>query len=136
MPIIISKDVRYGYILKGDYDISDEKGVIAEVHLPKTKKVNFDLSKVVLSPKYKTEIKLDLLKINDLKCLAEFTIGEHKKWWQDFFSRQEKLVNFDADSEEMDSEIINDPEASDFMDRIWERDEKVKRVTRSSSKKN
>ena len=39
------------YILKTDYGISDEDGVIAEVHLPKQKKVNYDLSKSVLSPK-------------------------------------------------------------------------------------
>ena len=136
--IIISKDVRYGYILKSDYGISDEEGVIAEVHLPKQKKENFDLSKVILTPKYETEIKINDLKINDLKYLAEFTSGEHKKWWEDFFSRQEKLVNSEeneADSEvpkEMDTDD-NNPEVSDFMDRIWERDEKVKRVTKKKN---
>ena len=45
--IIISKDVRYGYILKSDYGISDKEGLIADVHIPKQKKVNYDLSKSV-----------------------------------------------------------------------------------------
>merc|ERR1712179_28426 len=104
----------YGYILKSDYGISDKEGLIADVHIPKTKKVDYDLSKSVLSPKYKTEIKLNLLKIDDLKCLAAYTEGEHKRWWTDFFSRQEELVNFDdndADSVEMDPEV-NDTVAS------------------------
>ena len=38
--IVISKDVPYGYILKSDYGISDEEGVIAQVHLPGQQKEN------------------------------------------------------------------------------------------------
>ena len=137
--IVISKDVPYGYILKSDYDISDAEGIEVDVHLPKKEKMDYDLSTIILPLKYSTEIKLNSQKIEDLKCLSQHIFGApFKRWWSDFFSRQDELDNNDNNEEnvveseepiEKNSEINNSDSDTDYeRDRILELDEKVHRL--------
>ena len=79
--IVIKKDVPYGYTLKSDYGISDEKGTISMVHLPRTNAWAYDLSDTPLPLKYSSEIKLNAQKIEDLQCLSQSIIGEPYEQW-------------------------------------------------------
>ena len=49
--IAIKKDVPYGYVLKSDYGIADEKGPMSMVHLPRTNAMAYDLSDTPFAPK-------------------------------------------------------------------------------------
>ena len=97
------------------------------------------MSKSILPLKYSTEIKLNSQKIEDLKCLSQHIFGApFKRWWSDFFSRQDELDNNDNNEEnvveseepiEKNSEINNSDSDTDYeRDRILELDEKVHRL--------
>ena len=125
--IIIKKSVPYGYILKQDFNVSDEKGTLINVVESGTPKGEFDLSMVNLQPKYKTELKLNSLKIKDIRLLVtRYITDSNRIFWDKLFEQQEKL---DADCEYEDETEITEPDdqSTESLDRIW--DEKcVKKI--------
>ena len=79
------------YILQERFNMNDDKGKKILVTIPKTNEKVFDLSKVILQPKYLQDIKLDKSKLKDLVELAKYIRDGEDKWIHDLKKRQMKL---------------------------------------------
>ena len=90
-------DARYNdsYIIKRDYSFHDDPSKMTIVGLLKARKdytqEKFDLSQVLLKPKYKTERLLTQLKCKDLKSLIPFLDSEAQNWLKSLLERQEEV---------------------------------------------
>ena len=101
--IVVKKDLPNGYILKNSFNIADECGNLIVVTPPKMDDIDFDLSDVILKPKYSQERKVRPDKITDLKYFLTYEEGKNLQWWENFFKRQEELlVTPEEESEDED----------------------------------
>ena len=126
--IVMKEEFPHGYILKQNFEDMDELGHEIRVHAPKTDPCDFNLSHVVLLPKYNAEIKLDPKKIKDLLYLRK-GLKDGGLWIEQLAERQKKIEdtcdNVDYINEDLEDENIDD--YIDNLDRIME-DEPVRRI--------
>ena len=107
--IVVKKDLRHGYILKNSFNIADECGNLIVVTPPKMDDIDFDLSDVILKPKYSQERKVRPEKIADLKYFLTYQEGKNLQWWENFFKRQEELLVTPEEESEDEDEIPEPP---------------------------
>lgn len=125
--VVMKKSFSQGYILKKSFLETDEEGKEVKVHPPHTKEEDFDLSHVVLKPKYSKERRLDPLKIKDLKFLRNGL--EDAGTWIDELAIRQSIFKGPYKGNEDEEEIEEDSEPADDndLDKILEY-ECVKRI--------
>ena len=107
--IVVKKDLHNGYILKDSFNIADEKGNLILVTPPDMEDEDFNLSDVILKPKYSQERKVRPDKITDLKYFLTYQEGKNLQWWENFFKRQEELLVTPEEESEDEDEIPEPP---------------------------
>ena len=108
--IVMSKNYMQGYILKDSFDASDDEGTKISVIPPHTEEADFDLSEVVLMPKYSHDRRLDKKKLKDLRHLTKY-MPDHKEWVLRLINTQNRLYSHNIEDE--DSDDMSDCPESD-----------------------
>ena len=78
--IVVKKELHNGYILKNSFNIADECGTKIGVTPSDKNDEDFNLSNVILKPKYKRERKLRHEKITDLDHFFTQMEGKNRQW--------------------------------------------------------
>ena len=126
--VIMKKSFSQGYILKKSFMETDEEGTEVKVHPPYTNEEDFDLSHVVLKPKYSKERRLDPLKIKDLKVIRK-GLEAAGKWIDELAFRQSSFRGpYKGNDDEEEIEEDSEPADDNFLDKILEY-ENVRRTT-------
>ena len=104
---VYDANYKQGFCIKAEYHQADGRNV----KLQKTRSNIYDsnifnLATVQTSPKYPTPIKLDEMKLNDIKALLPYIPDHHKPFMEQVISEQEALSNMP---------YVNDYE-DDFLD--------------------
>ena len=93
---------------------------------PKLSESNFDLSQVVLPPKYPQERKLDAAKLKDLEYLTQYMCEAEGLWIKNLVERQKsetvQALVYESVDEEDEIELEQD-------DNDYEYDDHVRRIS-------
>ena len=124
--IVLTSEYPLGYILKSAYNIPDSSGLKVRAAHPKLSESNFDLSQVVLPPKYPQERKLDAAKLKDLEYLTQYMCEAEGLWIKNLVERQKsetvQALVYESVDEEDEIELEQD-------DNDYEYDDHVRRIS-------
>ena len=99
--IVMRKAWPNGYILKESFKVMDEdkEAVKINANLP-TAKQNLNLGRIVLQPKYPTQIKLKKNKMEGLQKIRP-TLGDQGRWIDDLVAEQAYARDYKDDDEDL-----------------------------------
>ena len=93
--LVVSCDYKEGYIIKTDYQFSNNGSNTYRCRLQKGRKPYapklFDLGAAPLKVKYPTDRLLSGNKVEDLECLISFVYGASQEWLMSLIARQKEL---------------------------------------------
>ena len=126
--IVVTSDYPQGYILKSSYNMLDINGLKVKAVHHKVSENDFDLSKVVLTPKYPQEWKIDKAKLKDLEYLKQYMSEAEGSWIKDLIEQQ-KSDKVQASV----SELVEDQDEieleHDELDQDYDYDEHVSQIS-------